>query len=73
VRADDIPVAHTPPGGYGDEMPPLVLDGCDEPLPPGVGTCEAPGGWWTPNGDPITVVWRYGPRFTARLERIEAP
>ena len=23
--ADDIPVAHTPPGGYGDVMPPAVL------------------------------------------------
>ena len=29
---DDVPVAHTPPGGYGDEMPPPVLQGCDEPL-----------------------------------------
>ncbi len=29
---DDVPLAHTPPGGYGDEMPPAVLEGCDEPL-----------------------------------------
>lgn len=29
---DDIPVAHTPPGGYGDRFPPPVLAGCDEPL-----------------------------------------
>jgi hypothetical protein len=36
MRADEIPVAHTPPGGYGDEMPPPVLAGCTEPLPPGV-------------------------------------
>ena len=36
MRADDIPVAHTPPGGYGDVMPPPVLAGCDEPLPPGI-------------------------------------
>lgn len=28
----EIPVAHTPPGGYGDEMPPPVLAGCTEPL-----------------------------------------
>jgi len=28
----DIPVAHTPPGGYGAEMPPPILSGCDEPL-----------------------------------------
>jgi hypothetical protein len=35
MRADDIPVAFTPPGGYGDLMPPPVLDGCTEPLAPG--------------------------------------
>lgn len=32
VRASDIPVAHTPPGGYGDAMPPPVLAACTEPL-----------------------------------------
>jgi hypothetical protein len=32
VRADDIPVAHTPPGGYGDVMPGPVLARCTEPL-----------------------------------------
>jgi hypothetical protein len=32
VLADDIPVAHTPPGGYGDVMPPPVLARCSEPL-----------------------------------------
>jgi hypothetical protein len=31
----DIPVAHTPPGGYGAEMPPPVLAGCDDSLVPG--------------------------------------
>jgi len=30
--ADDIPVAHTPPGGYGDDVPAPVLAGCSEPL-----------------------------------------
>lgn len=35
MRADDIPVAHTPPGGYGDELPAPVLAGCTEPLAPG--------------------------------------
>ncbi len=29
---DDIPVAHTPPGGYGDEFPPPILASCTEPL-----------------------------------------
>jgi hypothetical protein len=32
MRADEIPVAHTPDGGYGDTMPPPVLAGCTEPL-----------------------------------------
>ena len=30
--AADIPTAHTPPGGYGAEMPPPILAGCTEPL-----------------------------------------
>lgn len=32
VLADDIPVAHTPSGGYGTAMPPPVLASCEEPL-----------------------------------------
>ena len=36
VLADEIPVAHTPPGGYGTSMPPPVLAGCTEPLAEGV-------------------------------------
>jgi hypothetical protein len=40
----DIPVAHTPPGGYGEQMPPPVLAGCDEPLPPGAPDLR---GTWT--------------------------
>lgn len=35
VDVDDIPVAHTPPGGYGLAMPPPVLANCIEPLPSG--------------------------------------
>ncbi len=31
----DIPTARTPEGGYGDEMPPPFLAGCDDPLPTG--------------------------------------
>ncbi len=30
--ADEIPVAHTPPGGYRDEFPEPVLAGCSEQL-----------------------------------------
>jgi len=32
MQADDIPVAYTPPNGYGAEMPPPILAGCTEPL-----------------------------------------
>jgi hypothetical protein len=35
LTADEIPVAHTPEGGWCGEMPPSVLAGCDEPLAPG--------------------------------------
>jgi hypothetical protein len=31
-RAGEIPVAHTPPGGYGTTFPPPVLAGCADPL-----------------------------------------
>lgn len=34
-RVDDVPVAHTPPGGYGDRMPPPVLLGCIDEIPEG--------------------------------------
>ena len=30
--AAEIPVAHTPPGGWHGEMPPPVLAGCSEPI-----------------------------------------
>ncbi len=32
ILADDVPVAHTPPGGFGDTFPDPVLAGCTEPL-----------------------------------------
>lgn len=35
VTADDIPVAHTPEGGWRGAMPPPVLAGCNQPLSPG--------------------------------------
>ena len=33
--AREIPTANTPPGGYGETMPPPILAGCDEPLAAG--------------------------------------
>ena len=35
MEARDIPVAHTPDGGWHGEMPEPVLVGCTEPLAPG--------------------------------------
>lgn len=35
VSASDIPIAHTPPGGYRDRFPAPVLAACTEPLAPG--------------------------------------
>ena len=32
VSANDIPVAHTPPGGYRDQFPKPVLAACTEPI-----------------------------------------
>ena len=61
MKADQIPVAHTPPGGYGADMPPPILEQCDEPLVPGApdlrGTWRAIAVEWTsdtpPDPDPI--------------------
>jgi hypothetical protein len=43
TTADDIPVAHTPPGGWGRVMPAPVLAGCTEPLP--IGAPDMRGLW----------------------------
>ena len=68
LMVDEIPVAHTPPGGYGDSMPPPILDGCDEPL-----TADAPDlrGTWsvtavTVNGEPAPTH-----PVNAHIERVE--
>ena len=57
VKATDIPVAHTPPGGYR-EFPPPILSGCDEPIVP-----EAPD---------LRGVWQVfkGP-LKGHIERVE--
>jgi hypothetical protein len=36
MQADEIPVAHTPKGGWHGEMPPPILAGCTETLAPDV-------------------------------------
>jgi hypothetical protein len=53
MRADEIPVAKTPEGGYGDVMPPPVLAACTEPLAEGVPDLR---GRWRVR----TVTWKSG-------------
>jgi len=53
MRVDEIPVAHTPPGGYGAEMPPPILEHCDEPLV--AGAPDMRGVWRT-----VAVEWASG-------------
>jgi hypothetical protein len=58
TRVDDIPTAHTPPGGYGHEMPPPILAGCTDVLARGVPDLR---GTWraldatTPHGEPLAA------------------
>ena len=53
MLASEIPVAHTPPGGYGDRMPPPILAGCDEPLVDGAPDLR---GMWRA----VDVQWKDG-------------
>ena len=43
TAVDEIPVAHTPSGGYGDDIPGPILAGCSEPLVDGAPDLR---GWW---------------------------
>ena len=69
MRASEIPVAHTPAGGYGTDMPPPVLAGCTEPLAAGVVDMR---GLWRA----VEVTWKDGvvrddDPMAAHVERIE--
>ena len=69
MNADHIPVAHTPPGGYGPQFPPLSLDGCTEPLVEGAPDLR---GVWkaisaTRGGEPVAP----DDRLLSYTERIE--
>jgi len=70
VTVTDIPTVHTPPGGYGDTMPPPILAGCDDPVAPDAPDLQ---GVWTVvgasdnDGNPLPgdhPIWRH-------VERIE--
>ena len=69
MKADPIPVAHTPPGGYGAEFPPLILGECTEPLVEGAPDLR---GVWkaisaTRGGEPVAP----DDRLLSYTERIE--
>ena len=69
MKADHIPVAHTPPGGYGPEFPPLILGECTEPLVEGAPDLR---GVWkaisaTRGGEPVAP----DDRLLSYTERIE--
>ena len=69
MKANHIPVAHTPPGGYGTEFPPLILGECTEPLVEGAPDLR---GVWkaisaTRGGEPVAP----NDRLLSYTERIE--
>lgn len=72
---DEIPVAHTPPGGYGTVMPPLVLAGAVEPL--AAGAPDLRGTWRTvaaADGSgslpPDHRIWRHVERIEQAADRV---
>lgn len=74
-HCDEIPVAHTPPGGYGTEMPPPILAGCQDPLAEGTPDLR---GVWRPvaiemDGAPAPSehpAWRHVQRIEQCADRI---
>jgi uncharacterized protein (DUF1330 family) len=68
LKADDIPIAHTPPGGWSGEMPAPVLATCTEPL--AAGAPDLRGTWKAysieRDGTPVT-----GNPLGEHVERIE--
>jgi hypothetical protein len=75
LTADDIPIAHTPPGGFGDTFPEPVLTGCTEPLVAGAPDLR---GLWKPiaatrAGQPVAdddPIWQYVERIEQCGDRI---
>lgn len=71
----DIPTAYTPPGGYGSEMPPPILAGCDEPLVDGAPDLR---GLWKvvsgeSNGEPLapdSPTWLHVERVEQAADRV---
>ena len=69
MKADQIPVAHTPPGGYGETFPPLILGNCTEPLVQGAPDLR--GIWKTIRAERAGVSVAADDRIMFYTERIE--
>jgi hypothetical protein len=68
VRADDIPVVHTPAGGWSGEWPEAVLHACTEPLVDG--TPDLAGRWQVVQVEVDGIVIE-GHRALGAVQRIE--
>src|SRR5262245_61177670 len=69
VSADDIPIAHTPPGGYGPSFPEPVLPRCTEPLV--AGAPDLRGVWRTIRAERDGQPMPAGHQIYSYLERVE--
>ena len=69
MRSSEIPVAHTPPGGYGATFPPLILGDCTEQLVAGVPDLR--GIWKTVSATRGGVQVPPGDRLMSYTERTE--
>lgn len=67
--ARDIPTAHTPPGGYGTEMPPPILAGCADPLV--AGAPDLRGTWKVVSGESDGAPLPPDHPILGHVERIE--
>ena len=69
MKAHQIPVAHTPPSGYGETFPPLILGNCTEPLVQGAPDLR--GIWKTIRAERAGVSVPADDRIMFYTERIE--
>jgi hypothetical protein len=69
MHSSEIPVAHTPPGGYGATFPPLILGNCNEPLV--AGAPDLRGVWKTVSATRGGVQVTPDDRLMSYTERIE--